>query len=160
MKNIQALLIILFFSFLSVQGQSKMNTVGVSKPADSQDSFSVSIVVNTRHYILTQDSISVIYDCNIPLCNPKKLYRSKLKKKRSANFYNLLLSLHLDTLKEFYSYPYRCDYCQSSSILTVSLNKLPGKTISQYNGTLPSFDILLLEADKLIRKKKYRLFRK
>jgi hypothetical protein len=156
----RALSIILFLSFLGISGQNKTDSIKVFKPVDNLNSFSVSIVVNTRHYILTQDTINVISDCFVPHCNPKKIYKSRLKKKKSLYFYNLIASLHIDTLKEFYSYPYRCDYCQSTSILSVSLNKLPGKTISQYNGTLSSFDLILAAADKLIRKKKYRLFRK
>ena len=129
----------------------------------SQGNFKVSIRhylggAGTRgNYVVTKDSIKLITDCDFEGCKPTLVYQQELTAEQSQKFYNLLLKQRLDTLQNKYKTTSDIDDGHQASI-EISGDKLPTKSIYMDNYFPISAQVILMEADKLIKKKKYKFY--
>ncbi len=111
----------------------------------------------SKNYIVTADSIKLITNCDFENCKPETLYKAKLTAEQSQDFYNFLITQRLDTLKEYYEVAGIDDGRQSE--IKISGDSLPDKTIYLSNYLHPVTETIFKRTDKLITKKKYRLYK-
>jgi len=108
----------------------------------------------TRIYIITENEIQLVTNCDFQDCTEKVVYRRAFSNAESDSIQNFLLSLRLDTLKASYTTPNIDDGLFTK--LTVTGGTASTKTSTFSNYTTPVTNKLFEYIDRLVFEKKYK----
>lgn len=105
-------------------------------------------------YRIDQDSLKIHYDCDFENCNDTIIYKSGLNRYKTNQFYTVLRSLRIDTLKNLY-----VGEGIGHSRVEVELegNNLVSKRIILMDTLLPKIKTITFEIDNLLPSNKYRI---
>ena len=156
-KLVLILLIIINFSYQKEKNQRKWFSVTVvNSSVQCDDHYSdLAEKYPSRKYSVNQDSVKVYGLVGLE-DKPILVYQKANTEVESQNFYNYLLLRRIDTLEVKYV-AYANHFCIID--FTVLGECLPGKTLRDENMSDPALHDILINMDKLIPDKYFRMYR-